>query len=490
MVRARFGGPSRSAYPPLQGWLPAVLVTLSLSVARVACPGGGSGGGGGGGAAGCPRWIFSGEDQVYAAFGGSVASAGDVNGDGFADVIIGASGYGWPATGGVGKAYLFLGTPAGIAPTPAWESSGEGQEGAFFGSSVASAGDVNGDGFDDVVVGAPEFDTWIGASQGRAYLYSGGASGLEAIPAWTSSGDDQVFASFGFSVASAGDVNGDGFGDILIGARYYNAWLGGEGMAYLYLGGGSGLGAGPAWANSGETQPMAQFGYSVASAGDVDGDGFDDVIVGTPWFDTTLGEEGKAYLFLGEPAGLAYVPAWTSVGEDQGGAWFGTSVGFAGDVNGDGYCDVIVGASGYRTTGTQDGKAYLFLGGALGLEPASAWISVGDSQTDSHFGFSVASAGDVNGDGFFDVIVGAHSYTTAVGGEGKAYVYLGGASGLAPGPAWTSSGDDQGGADFGASVASAGDVNGNGLSAVVVGAGRFDTGSEDAGRAYLYCLPP
>ena len=492
MLRARFGGPSRFAYPPLQGWLSAVLVALAL--AGVGCSRRGDDAGTAGythgassgedltyaswqgrGTAWCPPWVSSGNDPNSVRFGCSVACAGDVNGDGYADVIIGS----W------GKAYLFPGSPAGLHPIPNWESSGVGH-----GDSVASAGDVDRDGFDDVVVGDPSFHTSVGSAVGRASLYRGGPSGLETIPAWTSSGDDQSYAWYASSVASAGDVNRDGYADVIVGARYHNAWLGGEGMAYLYLGGSSGLAAVPAWTHSGETQPMAQFGSSVASAGDVNGDGFDDVIVGAHYFESSIGEEGKAYLFLGDPAGLGFLPAWTSLGEDRIGAWFGWSVASAGDVNGDGYADVIVGAPLNYGTGRHEGKAFLFLGSAVGLDPAPAWTSSGFPRQDASFGTCVASAGDVNGDGFFDVVIGAYGHTTTVGDVGMAYVFRGGPSGLAPDPAWTSSGEDRAGSEYGLSVASAGDVNGNRLSGVVVGAPYSLIPPGGSGRAYVYCLPP
>jgi hypothetical protein len=240
------------------------------------------------------------------------------------------------------------------------------------------------------------------------------------------------------------------------------------------------------WTSIGDDQADADFGHSVASAGDVNGDGYDDVIIGAHLYDTTNTNAGKAYLYLGSSSGLKIEPSWTSSGDDQAGAYFGHSVASADDVNGDGYSDVIISACLYDTANNSAGKAYLYLGSSSGLEASPSWTSSGDDQSDAHFGTLVASADDVNGDGYSDVIIGAEFYDTANGDAGKAYLYLGSSSGLETLPSWTSSGDDQSGAEFGISVAGAGDVNGDGYSDVIIGAWRYDTANGDAGKAYLY----
>jgi hypothetical protein len=420
-------------------------------------------------------WNSSGEDQADAYYGCSVASAGDMNGDGFDDVIIGTSHFN-TANNDAGKVYLYQGSINGLATRFTWNSSGDDQADAYYGISVTSAGDVNGDGYDEVMVGAYYYDT-ANSNAGKVYLYNG---------IWSSVGDDQANANFGSSVANAGDVNGDGYDDVIVGAYEYsteNLWVG---KAYLYLGGSSGLATNDAWNSSGDDQSFAKYGWSVAGAGDVNGDGYDDVIVGAFYYDTKNSHAGKAYLYLGNASGLSATAAWTSSGDNQANAWYGSTVASAGDVNGDGYDDVIVGADWYDSVNSNVGKAYLYLGSASGLATSSAWNSTGDDQTNSNYGCSIASAGDVNGDGYDDVIVGASDFTTANGLEGKVYLYHGGRSGLAIKPAWNSSGDDKVGTEYGYSVASAGDVNGDGYDDVIVGARLFNNKGVNVGKAYLY----
>ncbi|HXB42907.1 MAG TPA: VCBS repeat-containing protein, partial [Puia sp.] len=271
-------------------------------------------------------------------FGWSAASAGDVNGDGYSDVVVGDAS---------GHAYIYLGSASGLSSSIATTLSG----GVNFGTSVASAGDVNGDGFSDVIVGD---------ARGNAFVYLGSSSGLSAVPATTISG----LGAFGggISVASAGDVNGDGFSDVVVSAVPSN-------NAYIYLGSALGLSGTIATTLH---EATGNFGATVACAGDVNGDGFSDVVVGDA--------AGKAYVFLGAGGGLSSV---ASVTLTEAGVNFGWSVASAGDVNGDGYSDVIVGDHG--------GNAYVFPGSIAGLSTTASATLTGSPK----FGTSVASAGDV-----------------------------------------------------------------------------------------------
>ena len=407
-----------------------------------------------------PAFTATGEDNNEH-FGISVAGARDVNGDGYADVIVGA--YGYPAGSSKGKVYIYPGGSAGLSATPAFTATGENNQDGF-GMSVAGAGDVDGDGYADVIVGA-EYNA--ASRQGKAYAYHGGGAGLSATPGFSATGEGG--GHFGYSVAGAGDVNGDSYADVIVGAYSYNS---DQGKAYVYHGGDTGLNTTPAFSATGESTGD-QFGISVAGAGDVNGDGYADVIVGARSYETS---KGKAYVYHGGGSGLSATPAFSVTGENTGDS-FGISVAGAGDVNGDGYADVIVGAKSYSNS---KGKAYVYHGGGAGLSATPAFSATGETHND-RFGWSVASAGDVNGDGYADAIVGAYGYPS-LSSKGKAYVYHGGVGGLSATPAFTATGENDGDY-FGRSVATAGDVNGDGYADVIVGARGY---LSDTGRATVY----
>ncbi len=423
-----------------------------------------------------PVWTLD-ANQANANLGYSVSAAGDVNGDGFSDVIIGARSY---DAGEIneGRAIVSLGSASG--PTGiSWTGDGD-QVLAFHGTSVASAGDVNGDGYDDILVGASSWDG-VHSNEGRAVVYLGGPSGLAAVPAWERTGE-QSAASFGISVAGAGDVNGDGYADVIIGSRGWDGAEANTGRARIYLGGAAGLDTLAAWTVEG-TQDDEAFGGAVAGAGDVNGDGFSDVIVGAFFHDDGHTDEGAAFVYLGAAGGPALTPDW-SFRPDQADASLGYSVAGAGDVNGDGYADVIVGARYHDDTESNEGRVYVFLGGADGLEASPVWFADG-GQANANLGWSVATAGDVNGDGLADVIAGAYRADVTWLDDGEARVYLGTPGGPADEPGWTASSGQQA-AHAGWSVSGAGDVDGDGFGDVIVGAYFFDDGQDNEGRALVY----
>jgi hypothetical protein len=441
-------------------------------------------------------------DQAGAELGISVASAGDVDGDGYADVIVGANLFDNPQID-EGAAFVFLGSATGVAdgdPTSAAAQLESDQADAELGISVAGAGDVDGDGYADVIVGANGYDNGE-AEEGAAFVFLGSATGVadgDPTNAAAQLESDQADAELGVSVAGAGDVDGDGYADVIVGANLFDAVEVDEGAAFVYRGGAAGIADGnPATAAAGleSDQIDASMGRSVAGAGDVNGDGYGDVIVGAYMYDAGEADEGAAFVFLGSATGIGDgdpISAHAQLESDQADARMGESVSGAGDVNGDGYADVIVGAWRYDSGEADEGAAFVFLGSSSGIadgDPTTAHAQLESNQVSSRFGFSVASAGDVDGDGYADVIVGSSFYNAGEIVEGAAFVFPGSASGIAdgnPATAVTQLESNQIGAQFGHSVAGAGDVDGDGYADVIVGAPTYDEDQTDEGAAFVF----
>jgi hypothetical protein len=418
-------------------------------------------------------------NQDFAHFGEAAGTAGDVNGDGYSDIIVGASTIYVNGQASVGRAFVYHGGPDGLATDEAdWTVEGDYAE-ARLGNPVATAGDVNGDGYADVIVGAPYYDSGETA-EGRVFVYHGSAAGLSTTADWTAE-SNQAEASFGVSAGTAGDVNGDGYADVIVGAYHYDNGQENEGRAFVYYGSAVGLSTTADWTAE-SNQAEASFGVSVGTAGDVNGDGYADVIVSAYHYDNGYENEGAVFVYHGSGVGLSATADWTAE-SDQVGACLGWSVGTAGDVNGDGYADVIVGAPYYGSGETDEGRAYVYYGSAAGLSAAADWTAE-SNQAEASLGNSVGTAGDVNGDGYSDIIIGAAFYHTTQERAGRVYVYHGSATGLTPGPAnWTVEGTQVNGT-LGWSVSTAGDVNGDGYADVIVA--EAYGGEEYEGRVYVY----
>ncbi|HTO05795.1 MAG TPA: FG-GAP-like repeat-containing protein [Myxococcota bacterium] len=412
---------------------------------------------------------------------GKTACAGDVNGDGYEDLILSTS------ESGVGNAYVFQGGPSGI-PSGSLSGAVTHLTGASpdFGAT-SSAGDVNGDGYDDVIVGADDVSSFAGA----AYIFEGSASGIASGPASSAAtllSGSSANLKLGLSVASAGDVNGDGYADVIVGSAN---------GAFVFEGGPSGIASGgsSSAATTLQGNPADAFGVAVG-AGDVNGDGYSDVVVGGNAF-SMLGGEGAFWVFLGGPSGVAsHAPqnffAYAQLVGTVRGERLGTAVA-TGDVNGDGYADVISGGPSV-VRGQALGQAVISLGGAGGL--VNGGISVASStilsgQAGAQLGYQVVDAGDLNGDGFDDIAVGAPYYDMGDPNEGIVLVFNGSGTGLpaALGPSSANAviRGNQVGLLLGGAIAAAGDVNGDGYGDLLLGASGVGASSPGSGgEALLY----
>jgi hypothetical protein len=448
---------------------------------------------------------FTGEAK-YDNSASSLAFAGDVNGDGYDDFLIGAHNN---DDGGenAGKCYLILGKPRGWRMDQGLSQAevsfiGE-HAGDNAGASVAYAGDVNGDGYDDFLIGAHNNDD-SGDDAGKCYLFWGRKhwkksyrlKEADVVLTGEREGDNA-----GIAVAYAGDVNGDGYDDFLIGAHNNDDGGQNAGKCYLILGRKN-------WKSNfrlyyadasfiGEDRDD-RLGMAVAYAGDVNGDGYDDFLIGAPYNNQAGEDSGQSYLILGRRRGwqkntpLSLASA-SFMGENTGDN-AGISLAYAGDVNGDGYADMLIGADANSEAGQKAGKCYLLLGKPEGwklrtsLSAADAAI-LGEKPKD-HLGVAVAYAGDVNGDGYDDFLIGAsRSSGEGVRKAGKSYLFWGKAAGF-KGSLTASAADliliGEAKNDFsGNSLSAAGDVNGDGIGDIIIGADANSEAGRSAGQTYL-----
>jgi hypothetical protein len=360
-------------------------------------------------------------ENPWDAAGFSVAFAGDTNGDGRDDLIIGAPGV---DDVGEGAAYFVLGPVVGehsLAEADAKLGGvtslphDEYYSAAMLGYAVSGAGDTDGDGLSDVLVGAPDYRDV--STDGVAFLVRGPISGQLDLSVDAEARIEKGSSFVGCRFSAAGDVNGDGFDDFLVGAGTKSS---------LFLGPLAGTWrTDMAYAFYESDESGSGFGYALSRAGDVDGDGLEDVLFGAPYHrDAEHGDyPGAAYLVLGPEPGRFVIQdvAWRLEGVESETAG---RVAAAGDVDGDGFGDIMVGAPGLHSEDwtREPGAVYVVLGPLLGNMSLGESDYRLDGDSSDRAGSGLSSAGDLDGDGFGDLLIG--SSRDDEGGESTGAVWL------------------------------------------------------------------
>lgn len=339
-----------------------------------------------------PLYFFKGFDY-WEYFGASIDIGGDANGDGYDDILIGAGYLDFGLQEDNGAAFVFSGLTGdtlfvfrGAIPR------------VYFGLDVAWAGDVNNDGYDDILVGSPGgAPAWTG----QAFVFSG----LDGDTLHIFSGES-TYSEFGRSVSTAGDVNNDGYDGFIVGASSFDNF---RGRVYVF----SGNTGDTVFALSGNS-PEQRFGHNVASAGDLNNDGFGDIMISTyPFQDPCI---GQAFVISGSSGDTLYIFSGNSCHTE-----FGQRMTSAGDVNDDGIGDLIIGEAGFSGTANRIGRAYVF----SGADGDTIRVHTGEYAFNL-LGSSVSGTGDIDQDGFDDYLVVAKDYNSGdLYAVGRVYVFSG-----------------------------------------------------------------
>ncbi len=392
----------------------------------------------------------------YEGVGGSVAGAGDVDGDGVPDLIVGATGI-----GPNGSAFVYSGATGLTLHTFVGDAAGDG-----FGNTVDGAGDVDGDGLADLVVGASSAEIPGVDHCGAVYVFSG-ATG-NRLHYFTGAANDHL----GVKVFGLGDVDGDTYDDILVGSEYaYNGSISQAGYARVYSGGNASI-----LHQIDGAYGQAFLGRRIADAGDVNNDGHADFIVGKP--EETPGgivDAGSAYVYSGSDGSVLHRFDGENFGDHHG-----SSVAAAGDVNNDGYSDLMVASPLADPGGVSDaGIVYVFSGHSGEI------LYRYDGTTSGWWNDKLASAGDVDDDGFDDFLMGSTTaHPCAAWSAGAAYLYSGGTGMLLASFCGYNRSDH-----LGSSLGSIGDMNLDGAADFFIGSSGFDAGGvADSGELKLYAF--
>ena len=382
--------------------------------------------------------------------GWSVSGVGDINGDGHDDVVVGAPGVGTGSMDWTGAAIVYCGLTGTEILTIEGEASMD-----FFGFSVAGPGDLNGDGIPDIAVGAYRCDAGA-VDAGKVSAYSGSDGALLYQVSGDAAGD-----LLGHDLASLGDVNGDGVSDLAIGVPGSNSNGNDAGLARVISGAN-----GAVLFDVAGNHSNAQLGFGIGAAKDVNGDGIPDLIAGAPFELNGVDTPGAAHVFSGINAALLM-----SLTYDEDGAQYGFSVAGLGDLNGDGRSELIVGAPKSKS---ERGEAFVY-NGANGSE-----IHAFEGEANLNWlGDAVGTPGDVNGDGVPDIIFSSiRNYTNGLV-AGKVTIHSG-ANGTE-----LMAHHGEVGSYTGESVAACGDTNGDGVDDFIVGSRR---GAGNHGTALIMTL--